>query len=75
MRLVSCVGLLMVIPAVALLTHSNGYQLNKLETAETHQKNKTRSITPQQTARLDSVPFSKAGNEPAQTLPILIRNR
>lgn len=44
MRLVSCVGLLMVIPAIALLTHRTDTPVNKPEAVETPQEDKKISI-------------------------------
>jgi hypothetical protein len=69
MRLVSCVGLLMVIPAIALLTRSNEPQLNKLRTIETHQQDKTSSTAHEETVPTDSVLLTKVNHVPAQNHP------
>lgn len=66
MRLVSCVGLLMIIPAIALLTHSNEPQVIKLGTVETHQQNNVGAITPKKTSLTDSAQLSKTDQLPAQ---------
>ena len=40
MRLISCIGILMVIPAIALLTHSNEPQVDKSPAVDTHSHDK-----------------------------------
>jgi hypothetical protein len=50
----------MVIPAIALLTHSNEPQV------ETHQQDKTSSTTYEETVRTDSMLLSKVKHVPLQ---------
>jgi hypothetical protein len=66
MRLVSCVGLLMIIPAIALLTHSNEPQVNKLGAVKAHGQDSVGSITPKHTSHVDSVQLTKTDLLPAQ---------
>jgi len=40
MRLISCIGILMVIPAIALLTRNNEPQVDKSPGVDTHRYNK-----------------------------------
>lgn len=62
MRLVSCVGLLMVIPAIALLTHSN----ERHAATETHQQDKASANVHEKAMHPDSVLLSKVNHLPAQ---------
>ncbi|MGM9476097.1 hypothetical protein ACS5PU_06695 [Pedobacter sp. GSP4] len=54
MRLVTCVGLLMVIPAIALLTQNNNIPDHKLPAVKTHQY-----VKPMSKERSDSVQLTK----------------
>lgn len=60
MRLVSCIGLLMVIPAIALLTQSK-----EPHAIETHQQDKMSAAIPADAVQTDSLLRAKV-NTPAQ---------
>ncbi|RBQ07575.1 hypothetical protein [Pedobacter miscanthi] len=61
MRLVSCIGLLTVIPAIALLTHSN----EPHAAIETHQQDKMSAAISANAVQTDSLLRAKV-NTPAQ---------
>lgn len=63
MRLISCIGMLMVIPAIGLLTIKNDPQVEKIPAVDTHHHDKVHHyIKVKSIGHVDSTQHTEVGN-------------